>query len=56
MTTNLSWPQYFMCFAELASRKSKDETQVGAVLIGPEGFFDKKQILDHIDRELEQLE
>lgn len=35
--SNLSWPKYFYAFAHLASRKSKDETQVGAALIGPEG-------------------
>lgn len=35
--SNLSWPAYFYAFAHLASRKSKDETQVGAALIGPDG-------------------
>ena len=35
--SNLSWKTYFYSFAHLASQKSKDETQVGAVLIGPEG-------------------
>ena len=35
--SNLSWSAYFYGFAHLASRKSKDETQVGAVLVGPEG-------------------
>lgn len=34
---NVSWPDYFMSFATLAATKSKDSTQVGAVLIGPEG-------------------
>ena len=30
----LSWPEYFMGFAEHAAKKSKDTTQVGAVLVG----------------------
>lgn len=34
---NVTWPDYFMSFAKLAASKSKDSTQVGAVLIGPEG-------------------
>lgn len=33
----MDWNDYFMGFAEHASRKSKDTTQVGAALIGPEG-------------------
>ena len=33
----ISWPDYFMAFANLAARKSKDSTQVGAVLVGPDG-------------------
>ncbi len=35
--SNLSWPEYFYAFAHLASRKSKDDTQVVAALIGPDG-------------------
>ncbi len=35
--SNLSWPKYFYAFAHLASHKSKDDTQVGAALIGPDG-------------------
>jgi dCMP deaminase len=31
------WPQYYLGFAEHAATKSKDSTQVGAVLVGPEG-------------------
>lgn len=34
---NPSWPEYYMAFAHLASTKSKDSTQVGAVLVGPDG-------------------
>lgn len=37
MTDIPSWPQYYMAFAIVAAAKSKDGTQVGAVLIGPEG-------------------
>lgn len=31
------WPDYWMGFAEHAATKSKDETRVGAALVGPEG-------------------
>ena len=33
----MDFPSYHMSFAETASRKSKDETKVGAALIGPFG-------------------
>ena len=33
----MNWPEYYMGFAEHAARKSKDSTQVGAILIGKEG-------------------
>jgi dCMP deaminase len=33
----MNWSDYFMGFAEHAALKSKDSTQVGAVLISPEG-------------------
>ena len=33
----MDWNDYFFGFAEWAAKKSKDSTQVGAVLIGPEG-------------------
>ncbi len=33
----MDWPTYLMGFAQHAARKSKDSTQVGAALIGPEG-------------------
>lgn len=32
----MNWPQYLFGFAEHAAKKSKDSTQVGAVLVGPE--------------------
>ena len=32
----MNWNEYFAAFATLAARKSKDITQVGAVLVGPE--------------------
>jgi dCMP deaminase len=32
----MNWPSYFMSFALLAATKSKDTTQVGAVLVGPD--------------------
>lgn len=32
----MNWPEYFMGFAEHAAKKSKDSTQVGAVLVGPD--------------------
>lgn len=32
----MKWPEYFMGFAEHAAKKSKDPTQVGAVLVGPD--------------------
>ena len=31
----MNWPDYLMGFAEHAARKSKDSTQVGAVLVAP---------------------
>lgn len=33
----MDWSTYFMGFARHAARKSKDSTQVGAVLVGPDG-------------------
>ena len=33
----MNWLEYYMGFAEHAARKSKDSTQVGAVLVGPDG-------------------
>jgi len=33
----MDWSEYYMGFASLASKKSKDSTQVGAVLVGPDG-------------------
>lgn len=33
----MEWPDYYMGFAEHAAKKSKDSTQVGAVLVGPDG-------------------
>jgi len=33
----MNWPEFFMEHARLAARKSKDSTQVGAALIGPDG-------------------
>lgn len=33
----MNWNQYFMGFAQHAALKSKDETKVGAVLVGLEG-------------------
>ena len=32
-----SWPEYYMGFAQHAATKSKDSTQVGAVLVGTDG-------------------
>lgn len=32
----MNWGEYFMGFAEHAAKKSKDPTQVGAVLVGPD--------------------
>lgn len=32
----MNWPEYLMGFAQHAATKSKDSTQVGAVLVGPE--------------------
>lgn len=37
MTDIPDWRTYFLGFARHAATKSKDSTQVGAVLIGPEG-------------------
>lgn len=33
----IPWPDYFMGLARYAATQSKDSTQVGAVLIGPDG-------------------
>lgn len=33
----MNWLHYYMGFAQHAARKSKDTTQVGAVLVGPDG-------------------
>ncbi len=33
----MKWSDYFMDFARLAAAKSKDSTQVGAILVGTEG-------------------
>jgi len=33
----MDWREYYMGFAQHAALKSKDSTQVGAVLVGPEG-------------------
>lgn len=33
----IDWRDYYMGFAQHATLKSKDDTQVGAVLIGPDG-------------------
>lgn len=33
----MNWIDYYMGFAEHAAKKSKDSTQVGAVLVGPDG-------------------
>lgn len=33
----MNWEEYFMGFAEHAAKKSKDPTQVGAVLVSPDG-------------------
>jgi len=33
----VNWTDYFMGFAAHAAKKSKDSTQVGAVLVGPDG-------------------
>lgn len=33
----MNWPDYYMGFAAHAALKSKDSTQVGAVMIGPDG-------------------
>lgn len=33
----MNWPQYLYGFAAHAATKSKDTTQVGAALVGPEG-------------------
>tara|TARA_R110000868_G_scaffold310843_1_gene572018 strand:+ start:10 stop:459 length:450 start_codon:yes stop_codon:yes gene_type:complete len=37
MTDIPSWTQYFMDLARLVATKSKDSTQVGAILVGPDG-------------------
>lgn len=33
----MNWPEYHYGFADHAAKKSKDSTQVGAALIGPDG-------------------
>lgn len=33
----MNWDEFFMEHARLAARKSKDSTQVGAALVGPDG-------------------
>ena len=33
----MNWREYFMGFALHAAKKSKDSTQVGAILVGPDG-------------------
>lgn len=33
----MNWTDYYMGFARHAARKSKDSTQVGAILVGPDG-------------------
>lgn len=33
----MDWKHYYMGFAAHAAKKSKDGTQVGAILVGPEG-------------------
>jgi dCMP deaminase len=33
----MNWQEYYFGFAQHAAKKSKDSTQVGAVLVGPEG-------------------
>lgn len=33
----MDWNEYYYGFAQHAAKKSKDSTQVGAVLVGPEG-------------------
>ncbi len=33
----MDWDEYLFAFAELASKKSKDATKVGAVLVAPNG-------------------
>ena len=33
----MNWTDYYMGFAQHAARKSKDSTQVGAILVGPDG-------------------
>ena len=35
--TTLSWFEYYMGFARHAAKKSKDTTQVGAILVGKDG-------------------
>lgn len=35
--SNPGWAEYFMGFATHAATKSKDDTKVGAVLVGPDG-------------------
>lgn len=37
MTDTPSWTKYFMDLASLVATKSKDSTQVGAILVGPDG-------------------
>jgi len=33
----MNWDEYYMGFAEWASKKSKDSTKVGAILVDPDG-------------------
>ena len=33
----MDWPEYYYGFAQHAALKSKDSTQVGAILVGPDG-------------------
>lgn len=55
--TRPTWQEYFMAFAKLAATKSKDSTQVGAVLVGPDGEIrltgyngPPKGVLDSMER------
>ena len=52
-----TWTRYFMSLAELIATKSKDDTQVGAILIGPDNEVrltayngPPKGVLDHPER------
>lgn len=37
MSDKMSWDEYYMGFAEWAAKKSRDSTQVGAILVDPDG-------------------